>query len=183
MQKEVWLILFLAVLVEKDLGDLSSHLHGVGRLSISSPPVYAFKSGLFASGMRTEGIERWCTANCVNWLHVPVIRVRLPCYAVAVPTVFAESCHPPPRCVLLPFRPCLLSPAVAYHPLPGCTIVFSTVYAESYCCLSSPTALCYRFSTMCAESCCYLPSPPPVVLFPFSPCLLSPSVAYHPPPC
>lgn len=47
-QPKVWLILFLFFLVEKDLGDLSYRLAGLGRLFISSPIVYAFKSGLYA---------------------------------------------------------------------------------------------------------------------------------------
>ena len=66
MQKEIWLILLLAVLAEKDLGDLSYDFPGFGRGFIFSPPVYVFKSGLFAFGVRTEGIERWCTANCAR---------------------------------------------------------------------------------------------------------------------
>ena len=67
------MILFLVVLVEKDLGDLSYHFQGLGRLFIFFLTVYAFKSGLFAFQVRTEGIERWCTANCTRWPHVPVV--------------------------------------------------------------------------------------------------------------
>ena len=41
------------------------------------------------------------------------------------------------RVVLLRFQPSVLSPAAASHPPPRCAIAFSTVSAESCCCLSS----------------------------------------------
>ena len=54
---EIWLILLLAILVEKDLGVLSCHFRGLRGPSIFSPTINVFKSGLYAFTVQTEGIE------------------------------------------------------------------------------------------------------------------------------
>ena len=92
----------------------------------------------------------------------PAVAYHLACCAIASPTVCAQSCCCLPsftllrihhHAVLLSLKPCLLSPAVAYHPPPHCALAFSMVFAESCRCLPSTVT----HSTLSAESCHYLP--------------------------
>ena len=148
VHSEIWLILLLAILVEKDLGDLSCHFRGLWGLSILFPTINVFKSGLFAFTVRTESIEDGVQptvqgGNTCLWFE----SVSTLCYCL-FQTVFAESCRCLPSAELCyrVFQPHVLSPAIAYHLPSRCAIGLLTLSAKSCCCLPSTTMLCYPFN-------------------------------------